>query len=811
MAGLAQTFGRGVMTNSFPDYQNTDVFLIIGANPAENHPQVMRHLGIAVEKRGAKVIVVDPRFTKTAAKADIYAPLRPGTDIAFLYGIMNYALSNNLYFHDYVVNYTNASYLVNPAFALKDGIFSGFMQKDGKSSYDDETWQYQMAGEEVKRDPTLRNPQCVFQILKRQAARYDAGTVCRITGTPPDVFKKICELYCSTGRPDRAGNLIYAMGITQHTCGSQNVRATAMLQLLLGNIGIAGGGVNAQRGESNVQGSTDQGVLFHLLTGYLGCPNASKHKNLKEYLEKETPKKSFWSNKPKFLVSMLKAWYGKNATKDNDFCFDYLPKLDGKDHSHMAIFSQMAEGKIKGYFCWGQNPAVGGPSTIVARKALEKLDWMVAVDLFETETASFWKRPGVIPADIKTEVFLLPAAFSYEKEGTVSNSSRWIQWRWKAVEPPGQAKSDLWIVDALMKAIRKEYQSGGRFTEPILRMVWDYDKPGQQEPDIMKIAGEINGYTVSDGALLDAFSKLKDDGSTACGTWIYTGYMYMDPELKVPACMRREREDKSGLKLYPKWSFSWPANRRIVYNRNSADPSGRPWDPKRMLVSWDGHKWINNDVPDFKVKDPVTKAITPPDKSASASFLMNVEGQARIFSPTGVKDGPLPEHYEPVESPVKNLMSGQQNNPLAARYKGDFAKIAETASPEFPYVGTTHRLVEHYQSGAVTRNCPRLVELQPEMFVTISPSLAGKIGVGPGDWIKISSIRGEIKCRANVLPIVKPLRVDGKEVEIVGIPCHWGYQGMTTGSTANDLTAAVGDPNAMIPESKAFLCNVTRA
>lgn len=799
------------MTNSFTDYRNTDVFLIIGANPAENHPQVMRHLGMAVEKRGAKVIVVDPRFTKTAAKADIYAPLRPGTDIAFLYGIMNYALSHNLYFHDYVVNYTNASYLVNPAYALKDGVFSGLTEKDGKKSYDDGNWQYQMAGEEIKKDPTLKSPLCVFQILKKHAARYDADTVCKITGTPPDVFKKVCELYCATGKPDKAGNLIYAMGITQHTYGSQNVRATAMLQLLLGNIGIAGGGVNAQRGESNVQGSTDQGVLFHLLTGYLACPNAAKHKNLAEYLEKETPKKSFWSNKPKFVVSMLKAWYGKNATKANDFCFDYLPKLDGKDHSHMAIFSQMAEGKIKGYFCWGQNPAVGGPSATVARKALEKLDWMVAVDLFETETAAFWKRPGANPVDIKTEVFFLPAAFSYEKEGTVSNSSRWIQWRWKAVEAPGQAKSDLWIADAMMKAIRKEYQAGGKFTDPILKMVWNYEKPGTDEPDIMKIAGEINGYTVADNALLDAFAKLKDDGSTACGTWIYTGYMFMDPDLKVPACQRRSREDKSGLGLYPKWSFAWPANRRIVYNRNSADVAGKPWDPSRMLVSWDGHKWVNNDVPDFKVKDPVTKAVTPPEKSAKASFLMNTEGQARLFAPSGVKDGPLPEHYEPVESPVKNAMSTQQNNPLTARYKGDFAKVAETASPDFPYIGTTHRLLEHYQSGAVTRNCPKLVEMQPEMFVTISPALAGKIGVKEGDWIKVSSIRGEIRCRANVLPIVKPLKVQGREVEIVGIPWHWGYQGMATGSTANDLTAAVGDPNTQIPESKAFLCNVTRA
>jgi formate dehydrogenase major subunit len=799
------------MTNSFPDYQNSDVFLIIGANPAENHPQIMRHLGIAVAKRGAKVIVADPRFTKSAAKADIFAPLRPGTDIAFLYGIMNYAIQNGLYFYDYVLNYTNASYLVSPDYALTEGDFTGLTEKDGKFSYNTASWAYQMNGDVIKKDPTLQDPLCVFQILKKHVARYDIKTVCRITGTSEETYKKVCDLYCSTGKPDKAGNLIYAMGITQHTYGSQNVRATAMLQLLLGNIGIAGGGVNAQRGESNVQGSTDQGVLFHLLTGYLGAVNAAAHTNLAEYLAKETPKTSYWTNKPKFLVSMLKAWYGAKATKENDFCFDYIPKHTGGDHSHMAIFEKMAAGSIKGYFAWGQNPAVGGPNSSMARKALENLDWMVGVDLFETETVSFWKRPGANPANIKTEVFLLPTAFSYEKEGTVANSSRWIQWRWKAVEPPGVAKSDLWIAYEIFKAVRKEYEAGGKFPAPILDMVWDYDLPGKDEPDIMKIAKEMNGYVVADGTTLDSFSKLQADGSTACGQWIYTGYMFEDPVLKVPASQRRSREDKSSLGLYPKWSFAWPANRRIVYNRNSADPSGKPWDPKRMLVSWNGTAWVNNDVPDFGFKDAVTGAMITPDKSAVNSFLMTTEGQGRLFAPVGMKDGPLPEHYEPVESPVKNIMGKRQSNPITAYYKGDFAKIADVASPDFPYVGTTHRLVEHYQSGAVTRNCPNLVEMQPEMFVTISPNLAKNIGVKPGDMVAVSSIRGEIKCRVNVLPIIKPMNIDGKEIEIIGIPWHWGYSGMSTGTTANDITPSVGDANAQIPESKAFLCNVKKA
>lgn len=799
------------MTNSFTDYRNTDVFLIIGANPAENHPQVMRFMGMAAAQRGAKVIVVDPRFTKTATKANIHAPIRPGTDIAFLYGIMNYAIENNLYFQDYVVNYTNASFLVNPEFSCADGVFSGLMEKDGKFSYDTKSWQYQMDGDNIRKDPTLQDPNCVFQILKKHVSRYNIKTVCNITGTPEDTYRQVCELYCSTGKPDKAGNLIYAMGITQHTYGGQNVRATAMLQLLLGNIGIAGGGVNAQRGESNVQGSTDMGMLYGNYPGYLNAANATIHPTLKDYLEKETPKTSFWSNRPKFFISMLKAWYGDKATKENDYRYDYLPKHTGKDHSHMAIFQAMSEGKIKGFFAWGQNPAVGGPMASASRKAMEKLDWMVAVDLFETETASFWKRPGVNPADINTEVFLLPTAFSYEKEGTVANSSRWIQWRWKAVEPPGQAKSDLWIANAIRNTVYKEYQSGGKFPEPILNMVWDYDMHGHDEPDIMKIAKEMNGYVVANGNVLDSFANLKDDGSTACGVWVFTGYMYVDPVLKVPACQRRNREDKSGLGLFPKWSFSWPVNRRIVYNRCSADPAGKPWDPKRMLVSWDGTNWVNNDVSDFGIKDAATGAVIPPDKSAVNSFIMNTEGSGRLFAPSGMKDGPIPEHYEPVESPVINIMSKQQNNPVATRYKGDFSKLAQTASQEFPYIATTHRMVEHYQSGAVTRNCPMLAELMPEMFATVSKNLASKIGVKPGDIVSVSSARGEIKCKVNVMPILKPLKVNGKEVEIVGLPWHWGYQGLAPGSTANDLTPCVGDANTMIPEYKAFLCNITKS
>lgn len=803
------------MTNSFTDYRNTDIFLIIGSNPAEAHPIAMRHITKAMEK-GAKMIVVDPRFTKTAARADIYVPLRPGTDIAFLYGLINYAIENDLYQHEYVLNYTNASYLISPDYNFADGIFSGLEEKDGKLSYNTASWAYQKDVDNIRKDPTLQDPRCVWQIMKKHVSRYDIKTVSKITGTPEDILQKAYATYCESGKPDKAGNLIYVLGITQHSYGTQNTRATTMVQLLLGNVGMPGGGLNPQRGQSNVQGACDVGMLWNNITGYLNVPDATKHPTYKDYLEVETPKTGYWSNKPKFLASLLKAWYGDKATKENDFCYDWLPKSDGKDHSHMSSYVSLAEGHIKGVFCWAENPSVAGPDASHEAKALENADWMVCVDLFENETAAFWKRPGVNPADIKTEVFLLPGAHIYESEGTRTNSSRHIQWRWKAVEPPGQAKSSLWIADRIFKAVRQEYQSGGKFPDPILNMVWNYDKPGQDGPDIEKVAIEMNGYNVADGRVLGTFGDLKDDGSTACGIWVYTGYYYVDPNeqnpsLKVPAAKRHGTEDKSGLAVYPKWTFAWPLNRRIVYNRCSADPAGRPWKKDKPLMAWDGTKWITNDVPDFGVTDAATKAPIPPEKTANAPFIMLPEGQARFFVPSGLKDGPMPEHYEPVESPVKNLMSKQQNNPMAKRWGGEFAKLAETGSKEFPYVATTVHYVEHYQTGVRTRNSPLLVELMPEQFATISPTLAGKLGIKPGDEIFVSSARAEIKMKANVLPIVKPLIVNGSPVEIVSLPWSWGYMGLSKGDVGNDLTPFIGDANVVVPEYKAFLCNVRKA
>ncbi|SHF29264.1 formate dehydrogenase major subunit [Desulforamulus putei DSM 12395] len=815
------------MTNHFIDFINTDVFMMIGSNSAENHPQAMKWI-VKAKDKGAKLIVVDPRLTKSAGLADVHVRLRPGTDIAFINGMVNYIIENNLYFKDYVLHYTNASFLVNPEYKFEDGVFSGLTEKDGKKTYDTKTWQYQMDGdpakdgireEAIKKDLTLQDPNCVFQILKKHVSRYDLKTVSSITGTPKETLKKVYDLFASTGKPDKAGNVIYAMGITQHTYGSQNCRALAVLQLLLGNIGIAGGGVNAQRGESNVQGSTDFAMLNHYLPGYNPMIYAYKHSKLQDYLDKDVPKTSYWSNRGKFLISMLKAWYGDKATKENDFCFDWIPKHDNKNRSHMGIFSDMAEGKIKGMIAWGQNPAVGGPSSFQGRKAMEKLEWLVAVDLFETETAAFWHRPEADPSKIKTEVFFLPAAMSYEKEGTVTNSGRWLQFRYKAVDPPGEAKSDLWIADRLFKAVKKEYQSGGKFPDPILNMVWNYDKPGEEEPNIDQVAIEINGYNVTTKEVLPGFAQLKDDGSTACGCWIHSGYWAMDKEAGTVAAKRKLLKDKSGLGLFPQFAFAWPANRRIVYNRCSADPAGNPWNPKKALVKWDAvaGKWVTADVPDFKAadppkdpKDPNAKPTpVPPDKTVP--FFMQEEGRGRLFAVKGVNDGPLPEHYEPIESPVKNILSKQQNMPLATRFKGDFSKLAETASEKYPYVGTTHRVIEHYQSGAVTRNCPTLAEISAHMFANISPTLAQKIGVKTGDDVVIETVRGQITCKVSVSGVCVPLIVDGKEVEVIGMPWCFGYQGIAKGASANDLTPSVGDPNTNIPEYKAFLCNIKKA
>lgn len=797
------------MTNHFNDVANSDCILVLGSNAAENHPAAFGHIMIAKD-RGAKLISVDPRFTRTSKMADIYAPIRSGTDIAFIGGMIKYVLDDmeknqSNYNMVYVTEYTNASLLINPDYkgpAELDGLFSGF---DGaKKSYNRATWQYQLDENGIpKRDKSLQSPNCVFQLLKKQYARYDADKVCKITGTPKDVYLEICKTFAATGKPEKAGTILYAMGITQHTYGTQNVRAFAILQLLLGNIGVSGGGINALRGEHNVQGSTDMALLANVLPGYLGMIS-STDKTVADYLKRvattnKDPKSVNYlgTNYSKFIVSLFKAWYGGAATKDNDFGWNYLPKATGNpdaNYSWIPLFETMNKGTIKGLMCWGMNPAVGGANSNLVRGALEKLEWLVCADLWETETASFWKRPGVNPADIKTEVFLLPAVCHYEKEGTVSNSGRWVQWRYKGANPPGEATPDLEIVDELGRKLKELYKSGGPNADAINKLTWDNGSPASSD----KVLREINGYDLTTGKLVVNFTALKDDGTTSCGNWIYSGCYNETGNLTK----RRDLDDAPfNIGLYPKWAWCWPVNRRNIYNRAAVDLNGEPWDKEHPVIWWREGKWVG-DVPDG--------AQAPMAQGGPYPFIMQAEGLGRLFG-MGRLDGPFPEHYEPWESPVKNLMSGTQNNPVL--YMGASAsQPGQKGTPDkYPYVATTYRVVEHWQSGAMTRNLPWLCELMPEMFIEISEELAAEKGIKNGGKVIVESARGQIEAVALVTKRFKPLHINGSVIHEIGMPWHWGYAGISKGDSANVLTPHVGDANTMMPEFKAFLCNIRKA
>ncbi|HAL30207.1 MAG TPA: molybdopterin dinucleotide-binding protein [Coriobacteriia bacterium] len=831
------------MTNHWVDLKNSDVVMVNGSNAAENHPISMKWVQEA-KNAGGKLIVVDPRFSRSAAVADLYAPIRTGTDIAFYGGFFNYIMENGLYHEEYVKNYTNASYIVKDSYSFEDGLFSGY--DDSKRKYDATAWAYEVDEEapwdtsetgayswvnkpgtpafappvykKAKTDPTLQDPRCVWQLMKKHFSRYTPELVSSITGMPQDVMLQVWDLYGSTGQPGKAGTIMYAMGQTQHTYGSQNVRSMAIMQLLLGNMGICGGGVNALRGESNVQGSTDMAMLFHIIPGYNPTPKAADHPTLAAYFEKTTVPNGYWTNRPKFIVSYLKELYGDYATLENDYAYDMMPKLDGTNHSHIAMFEHMEAGKMEGLFLWGQNPAVGGPNCSQERRAMEKLKWMVSIDLWETETAIFWSdKANVDPTTIDTEVFMLPAACHYEKSGEVANSGRWIQWRYKAVEPPGEAKDDLEIATEIYLKIKDLYEAeGGANPEQITKLNWDYlDADGHA--DVRKVARAINGYTVADNTLVANFTKLGADGTTACGNWIYSGYYNKEESWEDPSTQptgARDNTDNPGDGLekpigsYLGWSFAWPVNRRIIYNRASADPSGKPYNEDKVIVAWDGEKWLRNDVPDFgwnKVLPDGTNQAIPPNTTA---FMMNAEGVSRFFA-SGNADGPFPEHYEPFESPVENQMSSTQFNPAAVVVESA-AKTRGTYE-DFPIVMTTFRLTEHWQTGGLTRNLPWLVETMPKMFVEISKELAEEKGIVSGDNVVIQNNRGAITAFAMVTNRIKSLDVAGKKIHQIAAPWHWGYGSTcSVGGMANDLTPNVGDANTWIPEYKSFLVDIRK-
>jgi len=890
--------GRGAATAYPGSLVHSDAILIEGSNMAECHPVAFRWV-MQAKLNGAKIIHADPRFTRTTAMADLHAPVRAGSDIAFLGGLINFVINNERWLNDeffqtYLVTYTNAATLINEEFQDTedlDGVFSGLGEyKEGAwglngfiGTYKPDSWQYDNApigdqgrsastaqsgeqpvesgqpdaeAEEVpegppydalvqsllknrpNRDETLQDPRTVFQILKKHYSRYTPEMVERVTGCPQARFIEVAETILENSGPDKTTAFTYAVGWTQHTYGPQMIGAAALLQLLLGNIGRPGGGVLALRGHATIQGSTDVPTLYHSIHGYMPAPTALKeHNTLQDYIKGETLPRSYWANLPKFIVSYLKSMWGDAATVENDFGFAWHPRITG-DHSHMPMILAMMDGRVRGMFALGQNPAVGGQNAVFHRKALAKLDWLVIKDNFETETAAFWYnapevRSGEVnSADIQTEIFFFPSAQVGELDGSFTNTQRLIKWHHKAVDPPGDCRSDIWFTYHLGKRLKALYDGS---TEPrdegFLNLVWDYEPEADEvaesrikdEPSVLKILREINGFETETGNHLLGFSALKDDGSTTCASWIYSG-VFPDPSTNKAA--NREPDPEGQLGSHLNWGFSWPANRRVLYNRASARPDGQPWSERKKWIWWDAEKtapnaekpgmWTGYDVPDFVLtKAPDTEAdpegIGLAAHSGTDPFIMKADGKGWLYTPTGLVDGPLPTHYEPIESPVTNPLYGQQNSPVLKFWDRDDNKAAAPGDENYPYVLTTYRLTEHHLSGVMSRWLPWLAELQPELFAEISEELAEEKGISNTEMMRIITPRGSIVAKALVTRRLQPLQVDGRTLHHVGLPWHWGYQGVVTGPVVNDLSLMVGDPNVSIHEGKAFVCNVEKA
>jgi formate dehydrogenase major subunit len=838
---------------------------------AEAHPVGFQWV-MEAKKRGAKIIHVDPRFSRTSAVAHLHVPIRAGADIAFVGGLINYVLQNEKYFEEYVRSYTNASVIITADFRDTedlDGLFSGFNPEH--RTYDAQTWRYQSGNvnpasgargldaarmrdvKEASRgeahgsggapadispdtDETLQHPRCVFQILKRHFARYTPEMVAEVAGVPEEQFLEVARLITENSGRDRTTAFVYSLGWTQHTVGVQYIRTAAILQTLLGNMGRPGGGIMALRGHASIQGSTDIPTLFDLLPGYLPMPFANGNDNLDGYVDAESVDKGFWANTRDYMVSLLKAYWGDAATAENDFCYDYLPRLTGS-HSTYETVQQQIQGNCKGYFLFGQNPAVGSANARMQRQGLANLDWLVVRDLVMIESATFWQNgPEIETAemrteDIRTEVFFMPAAAHTEKSGSFTNTQRMLQWHHTAVEPAGDARSDLWFTYHLGRRIREKLATAAREREaqaetvlgkaeavdvdrPILDLTWDYPTKGpQDEPDADQILAEINGRD-ADGKPLSSYTQLKSDGSTSCGCWIYCG---VRADGVNQAARRKPGQEQNW--VAPEWGWAWPANRRIIYNRASADPDGKPWSERKALVWWDEEqgKWTGHDIPDF-IADRAP-SYRPPDHAVGVEaisgidpFIMQADGKAWLFTPAGLVDGPMPAHYEPQESPLPNLFYGQQHNPARQIIKNPDNKYQpsglEPGSDVFPYVSTTYRLTEHHTAGGMSRFLPYLSELQPAFFCEVSPELAAERGLEHMGWATIISARSVIEARVMVTRRMKPLRAGGREIQQVGLPWHWGPNGLTTGDSANELSHLSLDPNVHIQEVKALAVDI---
>jgi len=846
--GLGTSFGRGGATTAQQDLSNSDVILIMGSSMAENHPVGFQWVMEAREK-GAKVIHVDPRFNRTSAMADYWLPLRAGTDIVFLGGIIHYILENDRAFRDYIVPFTNAATIIREG--IKDtedlgGIFSGWDPE--KKQYNPETWIYEGAADkegggerpghsqaggghgkdrggeaakispEDEQDPTLTHPRCVYQLLKKHFSRYTPEMVERACGIPMKKFLEVAEVFVSNSGPERTGAICYAVGWTQHSKGVQIIRSAAILQLLLGNIGRPGGGILALRGHASIQGSTDIPTLYDILPGYLPMPFFEADANkLKDYVKKHSGAKGLWGHFDAYIISLLKAYYGEAATPENDFGFNFLPRVTG-DHSAFGFWLDMNDGKMDGLFVMGENPAVGSPNGRLQRKAMSKLKWLVVRDLVETESASFWydspevRRGELDPSKIRTEIFLMPAAGSAEKDGCFTNTQRLVQFHEKAVDPPGDARSETWFMYHLGRRLKeKAAREQTPRNAPINALTWNYSTQGKHaEPDVEEILREINGRNLQTGQLLHKYNELKNDGSTACGCWIYSGIY---PEEGLNKANQREPRDFYG----HGWGFSWPSDIRILYNRASARPDGKPWSERKKLLWWDEEKktWTGYDQPDFK-KD------TPPDykppKDAKAlegipgdkPFILHPDGAGWIWVASGLKDGPLPTHYEPLESPVTNpLYPLQQTNPPAQKKERPDNMYAYPHDKRFPYVLSTYRLTEHHTAGGMSRTLSHLSELQPELFCEMSPELADILAVGNGEFVTITTPRGIVEARALVTARIRPVFIDGRTIHQVALPYHYGFQGLAEGDVVNDLLSVSEEPNVRIMETKALLCNIT--
>jgi len=826
------------------DLANSDCVVVMGSNMAENHPIAFRFV-VEAQRQGGKLVHVDPRFTRTSALADMHAPIRSGTDIAFLGGMIRHIIEGDHWFREFALAYTNIAHIIEDGYSgpeENDGIFSGFdvHQRD----YDESTWQYKgkvvqpsiaehvvadgqkgpasesMADGPAPRDETLQHPNCVYQILKRHFARYTPDMVERITGCPQDVFLRICDAVVTNSGRERTTAICYAVGWTHHTYGVQIIRAATIVQGLLGNIGRPGGGIMALRGHVSIQGSTDIPTLYNMLPTYLPQPNAfHKHATLQDYIVSETPATGFWHNFPKYIVSLLKAWYGEHATADNQWGYEFIPKLTG-DASQLPMTLSTTHGVVKGQFILGQNPMVGSVNTKLVERGFARLEWMVVRDIAMTETASFWQKGArvqsgeVRPQDIGTEMFFLPSSIAAEKSGSVTNTSRMIQWHDQVCEAPGDNRSDLWFIHQLGLRLKALYANSDLPRDRALKaLTWDYPTSGAKaEPDAEAVLREINGYTVADRAQLATFEHLKDDGSTACGGWMYCGVFPGENKARS-----RRPDGPGGDGSHRNWAYAWPSNRRTLYNRASADPAGKPWSERKKMIWWDDEKaeWTGLDTPDFpKDKRPDYRpdwSQTPHGMDALGGadpFIMEADGQAQIFVPSGLKDGPLPVHYEPLESPVHNQLYGCETNPGTKIWPEPDNVLHETADARFPYVLTTFRLTELHCGGVMSRIAPHAAELQPEAFCEIPPELAEALGIEHLGWVTLSTLRGDAEMRAMVTARLQPFIIGGKRIFQIGVPWVFGWEGYATGAPANILLAISGDPNTSIHSTKALTCNL---